>query len=83
MGYGVLEALTHDDALMVVSVPLKVGDTYRYLLIDHTNGMVAQRFGKVLSTRHAFNEDEELPAECRVQWLSPAEVEELSQAEAV
>jgi hypothetical protein len=81
-GYGALESLTQDDALMVVSAPLKVGDTYRYLLIDHTSGMVTHRFGKVLSTRYAFNDDEELPAECRVQWLNPSEIEGVAQAEA-
>lgn len=69
-GYGFVETLTLADALVVVSVPLKHTETFNFLLVDHTCRTVAERFGKVLWMRCAFNSDKELSAECRVQWLS-------------
>ena len=66
--YGFVEALTPTEALMALSEPLRPGDLFRFLVINRASRSSSTRFGRVTSTRHAFNPVEELAAECQIQW---------------
>lgn len=80
--YGVVETLTTTDTLMALSEPLRPGDLFQFLLIDRTHRTSSRRFGRVTSTRHAINPDEELTAECQVQWVAAGVADEPPAAEA-
>jgi hypothetical protein len=78
-GYGVIETLSLADSLMVLSVALRPNEMLRFLLVNHAHPpSVADRVGRVVWTRHAFNPDEELVAESRVQWVSASSADEPS-----
>ena len=69
-GYGVIYGLTTTKAYMATSVPLTVGETFRFRLVIHDPPRTAERVGKVVREESILNLADHLVSECRVSWLS-------------
>lgn len=81
VAYGIVEAMTGDDALMAITpASPRIGTIYRILLVSEKNpSRRVERFGEVVWTRDAFNA-EKWVADCRVRWVTVGESEDAASA---